>query len=380
MDGPDPQGEYNREGRVTHSPRMELLEALVEAGADLEAKDHSGQMAGEDLSSRGLISEIIRGIRASRRASTLLIEEEEGERARSLALKEKKREKKKKGKNKKKISHVKSSDAAGAGKDTQASYFSADEDCLEEADVAQLMIVEAVSDLAEAVFSNNPPLKKSPPNVALIDDSQQDQRSVQMNAQHRKDASPCQPSQVVGKVRIASRKQTSDDDDDDDDASEITTVRSRPEDKTGDSMHEHDSESALAMQGELPAPTVEMKNGAETEPLNWRGISQAQLWLCSGKELDRLKSEALMALELINEEQKARAQEMPDEYLCPITQDVMEDPVIAMDGHTYERKAIEEWLLTRDTSPMTNMTLPSKMLVPNLAVRSMIAEKGHSRI
>ena len=29
--------------------------------------------------------------------------------------------------------------------------------------------------------------------------------------------------------------------------------------------------------------------------------------------------------------------EVPHEYLCPITMDLMREPVIAMDGHTYDR-------------------------------------------
>ena len=35
-------------------------------------------------------------------------------------------------------------------------------------------------------------------------------------------------------------------------------------------------------------------------------------------------------------------------------QEVMQDPVIASDGHTYERAAIMEWFARKDTSPMTN--------------------------
>ena len=31
-------------------------------------------------------------------------------------------------------------------------------------------------------------------------------------------------------------------------------------------------------------------------------------------------------------------------FKCPITMDIMEDPVILADGHTYEREAIEAWL------------------------------------
>lgn len=34
-------------------------------------------------------------------------------------------------------------------------------------------------------------------------------------------------------------------------------------------------------------------------------------------------------------------------YLCPITTEVMEDPVIAGDGYTYERTAIEQWFKKR---------------------------------
>lgn len=33
----------------------------------------------------------------------------------------------------------------------------------------------------------------------------------------------------------------------------------------------------------------------------------------------------------------------PIEYLCPISSEVMEDPVSTMDGFTYERKSIQRW-------------------------------------
>ena len=35
-------------------------------------------------------------------------------------------------------------------------------------------------------------------------------------------------------------------------------------------------------------------------------------------------------------------------FICPITGDIMKDPVIGSDGHTYERSAIEQWLHTPD--------------------------------
>lgn len=33
-----------------------------------------------------------------------------------------------------------------------------------------------------------------------------------------------------------------------------------------------------------------------------------------------------------------------EDYLCPITKEMMENPVVAADGHSYEYSAIHEWL------------------------------------
>ncbi|XP_014783061.1 WD repeat, SAM and U-box domain-containing protein 1 [Octopus bimaculoides] len=65
--------------------------------------------------------------------------------------------------------------------------------------------------------------------------------------------------------------------------------------------------------------------------------------------------------------------EPPDEFLCPITREIMRDPVIASDGYTYERTAIESWIKSGSTrSPMTNIILPSQQLIPNLTVKMLI--------
>ncbi|XP_048634837.1 U-box domain-containing protein 36-like [Brassica napus] len=65
----------------------------------------------------------------------------------------------------------------------------------------------------------------------------------------------------------------------------------------------------------------------------------------------------------------------PQYFICPITQDVMEDPHVAADGFTYEGEAISSWFERgHETSPMTNKSLPHTSLVPNLALRSAIQE------
>ncbi|CAG9460257.1 unnamed protein product [Pedinophyceae sp. YPF-701] len=61
-------------------------------------------------------------------------------------------------------------------------------------------------------------------------------------------------------------------------------------------------------------------------------------------------------------------------FECPITAEVMNDPVTAADGQTYERSAIEAWLRTSRVSPLTGARMPHRNLVPNHQLRSMIIE------
>jgi hypothetical protein len=41
-------------------------------------------------------------------------------------------------------------------------------------------------------------------------------------------------------------------------------------------------------------------------------------------------------------------------FLCPITHELMTDPVIDPDGNSYERLAIESWLQQHSTSPIVS--------------------------
>jgi len=65
---------------------------------------------------------------------------------------------------------------------------------------------------------------------------------------------------------------------------------------------------------------------------------------------------------------------IPDDYRCPITRQIMVDPVSTSDGQTYEREAIEEWLRTKNTSPATGAKLTNKNLTPNIRLKSIISE------
>uniref|UniRef100_M8CHF0 U-box domain-containing protein n=1 Tax=Aegilops tauschii TaxID=37682 RepID=M8CHF0_AEGTA len=65
----------------------------------------------------------------------------------------------------------------------------------------------------------------------------------------------------------------------------------------------------------------------------------------------------------------------PDDFLCPISLEVMTDPVILPSGHTFERRSIQRWLDGgHRTCPVTNLPLPpDPTLIPNHALRRLIA-------
>jgi hypothetical protein len=67
----------------------------------------------------------------------------------------------------------------------------------------------------------------------------------------------------------------------------------------------------------------------------------------------------------------------PSEHFCPITLAVMIEPVVAADGVTYERTAIQEHLNRSPNdarSPITGLILPNRHLFNNQALRTMIMD------
>ncbi|KAG6466261.1 U-box domain-containing protein 34-like isoform X2 [Zingiber officinale] len=65
---------------------------------------------------------------------------------------------------------------------------------------------------------------------------------------------------------------------------------------------------------------------------------------------------------------------LPKHCLCPILQEVMDDPYVAADGYTYEYRAIKAWLERYDTSPVTKQRLSHKYIIRNVSVHSAIQE------
>jgi hypothetical protein len=99
------------------------------------------------------------------------------------------------------------------------------------------------------------------------------------------------------------------------------------------------------------------------------------------QEASRLVQQALERREA--EEVVATGQ---NKFVCPIGIELLKDPVVAADGHTYERDKIEAWFASPQfagrpvKSPMTNIQLDDTKLIPNHALKSVIRDAVDNKI
>ncbi|KAH7426649.1 hypothetical protein KP509_10G010300 [Ceratopteris richardii] len=65
---------------------------------------------------------------------------------------------------------------------------------------------------------------------------------------------------------------------------------------------------------------------------------------------------------------------IPEDFLCPISLELMKDPVIVATGQTYDRLAISRWIFDSNnrTCPKSGLPLSHTTLIPNCALRSLI--------
>ena len=74
----------------------------------------------------------------------------------------------------------------------------------------------------------------------------------------------------------------------------------------------------------------------------------------------------------------------PIDLCCPITLEFFKDPVKTIHGQTYERSAIEDWLLTmlltKNIDPMTGETLTIKTVFPDDEMKLHVRCEEHANI
>ncbi|GLT78918.1 hypothetical protein SLA2020_504360 [Shorea laevis] len=66
-------------------------------------------------------------------------------------------------------------------------------------------------------------------------------------------------------------------------------------------------------------------------------------------------------------------QNIPDEFCCPLSLDLIRDPVIVASGHTYDRNSIAQWINSGHyTCPKSGQKSIHMALVPNYALKSLV--------
>ncbi len=64
--------------------------------------------------------------------------------------------------------------------------------------------------------------------------------------------------------------------------------------------------------------------------------------------------------------------DIPPEFICSISHEIMKEPVTTVDGFTYEKEFIEKWFQKSYKSPLTGLRLKSKQLNPNIELKNEI--------
>lgn len=77
---------------------------------------------------------------------------------------------------------------------------------------------------------------------------------------------------------------------------------------------------------------------------------------------------------VIKQSQSSSPVPIPADFCCPLSLELMTDPVIVASGQTYERAFIKKWLeLGLTVCPKTRQTLGHTNLIPNYTVKALIA-------
>eukprot|EP00730_Choanoeca_flexa_P008858 TRINITY_DN12551_c0_g1_i5.p1 TRINITY_DN12551_c0_g1~~TRINITY_DN12551_c0_g1_i5.p1 ORF type:complete len:294 (+),score=69.91 TRINITY_DN12551_c0_g1_i5:161-1042(+) len=120
--------------------------------------------------------------------------------------------------------------------------------------------------------------------------------------------------------------------------------------------------------GHLAVAELLVRKGADITAMN--EDCQVAFALCPNGEMQR-HLEAIVAQAQLSEQQHPQAQGVPQECICPLTMQLMSDPVLAEDGIVYDREAIATWLRQTGMSPMTRQAIGNS-LKPVLMVKNMV--------
>ncbi|KAG4394353.1 hypothetical protein GLYMA_20G013200v4 [Glycine max] len=87
------------------------------------------------------------------------------------------------------------------------------------------------------------------------------------------------------------------------------------------------------------------------------------------------ESQEISETKSLPEVKKTEGIVIPEDFLCPISLELMRDPVIVATGQTYERSYIQRWIDCGNTTcPKTQQKLQHLTLTPNYVLRSLISQ------
>ena len=129
---------------------------------------------------------------------------------------------------------------------------------------------------------------------------------------------------------------------------------------------------------ELFAKSEEERQGALQEVRQLHAVAvdpdQVAIERDRARQWEETASLACAELEVRKSELRATKgslQAIRDSLRCPINHRVCADPVIASDGHTYDRTGIGPWISLRGTSPLTRELL-RRQLIPNRQFKTIL--------
>ena len=129
------------------------------------------------------------------------------------------------------------------------------------------------------------------------------------------------------------------------------------------------SEDAPTKEADKEDADMELRSALGKRKLSTTGLkSELEARLEAAKateELETVQLEAKRCKNVMNS--------LADEYICPITQELPLEPVIAEDGKVYEKGAIEEWLRKQKRSPITGLPMGTR-LMPATQARNTIEQ------
>lgn len=89
-----------------------------------------------------------------------------------------------------------------------------------------------------------------------------------------------------------------------------------------------------------------------------------------------IKENNIKTEEVIHKDSLPKTEEdkIPDKFICPISMELMKDPVITEQEQIYDRTSISEWFKKNDTDPLTGMKLKHKNLTAVRFLKNEIEE------